>query len=204
MGRDKKYNRSELLDKAVALFWLKGFHATSTADLVEALGINRKSLYVEFSSKQGLFEAALEHYNTNYLNQIFSSFEGEKAAELGLDAIKAIFADLANAAEGDSYGIGCFLCNTASERASLDPEVGSHIDAYFERIEQNFSRILNDALKNKTLRSDLNIKNIAAFFTSSLLGVITSIRAKASVKQIWGTYQTISTMVDRLLVDEKN
>ncbi len=201
MGRDKKYNRTELLNKAVELFWQKGFHATSTADLVEALGINRKSLYAEFGSKQGLFEAALEHYSNNHLNQIFASIEGDKATETGLDAIKAIFEDLARAAEGASYGLGCLLCNTASERASLDPSVGTQIDAYIERIKQNFLQILLNSEKNKTLGRNIDTENIASFLTSSLLGVITGIRAKAPPEQAWGTYHGISAMVDNLLVN---
>ncbi len=202
MGRDKKYDRTELLNKAVELFWLKGYHATSTAHLVDALGVNRKSLYAEFGSKQELFEAALTHYNDNHLNQIFGSIEGEKAAEAGLDAIKAIFEDLAHAAEGTGYGLGCFLCNTASERASLDAGVGPHIDAYIERIKGNFTRILNDAQKKKTLGGNINIESTASFLTSSTLGVITGIRAKAPPEQAWGTYHLISAMVDKLLADK--
>ena len=63
MGMAKQYDRSELLDCAVELFRRQGFNGTSTADLVAELGINRKSMYAEFGSKQQLFEAVLAHYN---------------------------------------------------------------------------------------------------------------------------------------------
>jgi AcrR family transcriptional regulator len=59
VGRTKQYDRSDLLERAVGLFRRHGFNGTSTADLVEALGVNRKSMYAEFGSKQGLFEAVL-------------------------------------------------------------------------------------------------------------------------------------------------
>ncbi len=200
MGRDKNYDRTELLNRAVELFWLKGFHATSTVDLVEALGVHRKSLYAEFGSKQGLFEAALEHYSNNHLNHLLASIEGDTAAKSGLNAIKAIFKDLANAAEGTSYGMGCLLCNAASERASLDPAVGPYIDTYIERIQQNFLRILNDAKKNKTLKKNTRVEHTASFLTSSILGVVTGIRAKAPAEQAWGTYYSVSAVVDQLLI----
>ena len=59
MGRAKQYDRSQLLDRAISLFRRQGFHGTTTAQLVAALEVNRKSMYAEFGSKQGLFEAAL-------------------------------------------------------------------------------------------------------------------------------------------------
>ena len=58
MGRTKQYERTKLLDRAVELFRNQGFNGTSTAELVDELGINRKSMYAEFGSKEELFEAA--------------------------------------------------------------------------------------------------------------------------------------------------
>jgi hypothetical protein len=51
-----------LLDKAVAVFWAKGYEATSMQDLVDAMGIQRGSLYATFGSKQQLFLQSLERY----------------------------------------------------------------------------------------------------------------------------------------------
>ena len=53
MGRAKQYDRTNLLDRAVELFRRHGFNGTSTAELVAELGVNRKSMYAEFGSKQG-------------------------------------------------------------------------------------------------------------------------------------------------------
>lgn len=60
MGRQKQYDRTELLDRAVELFRRQGFNGTTTAELVAELDVNRKSMYAEFGSKQELFEAAPE------------------------------------------------------------------------------------------------------------------------------------------------
>ncbi len=57
MSRAKQYDRTELLDRAVELFRRQGFNGTSTAELVAEFGVNRKSMYAEFGSKQQLFEA---------------------------------------------------------------------------------------------------------------------------------------------------
>ena len=55
----KQYDRTDLLDKAMDLFHRQGFHGTSTAELVDELGVNRKSMYAEFGSKQGLLRAVM-------------------------------------------------------------------------------------------------------------------------------------------------
>ena len=68
----KKYNREELLDSAIELFRRKGFNGTSTAELVNELGVNRKSMYAEFESKHGLFHAALERYSENHLSRVIA------------------------------------------------------------------------------------------------------------------------------------
>ena len=70
MSGAKQYDRIDLLDRAIELFRVQGFTDTSTAELVAELGVNRKSMYAEFGSKQGLFEAALERYNEEHLTNV--------------------------------------------------------------------------------------------------------------------------------------
>ena len=85
MGRTKQYDRAELLDRSVELFRQQGFTGTSTAELVAELGVNRKSMYAEFGSKQELFEATLEHYNRNHLTRVLGPIE---APDAGVEAIR--------------------------------------------------------------------------------------------------------------------
>ena len=63
MGRPKTYNAEEIVTKAMELFWMYGYKGTSTQTLVEQMGVNRYSLQAEFSTKQGLYEAALKIYD---------------------------------------------------------------------------------------------------------------------------------------------
>ena len=97
MGRAKQYDRMELLDRAVELFRLQGFNGTSTADLVDELGVNRKSMYAEFGSKQGLFEAALDRYDQKHLTNVLAPIEAESA---GVEAIRQAFVNYGSASDG--------------------------------------------------------------------------------------------------------
>src|SRR5262249_38606558 len=66
MARPKEFDRDAVLDRAVELFWAKGYEATSLGDLVESLGVGKQSLYDTFGDKHALYLAALDRYCEKY------------------------------------------------------------------------------------------------------------------------------------------
>ena len=86
MPSPKSYDREKVLDRAIELFRRLGYSATSTAELVDELGINRKSMYAEFGSKQELFEAALARYSQEHLSRVLAPIEAPDAGESETDA----------------------------------------------------------------------------------------------------------------------
>ncbi len=61
-GRPRAFDLDVALDRALHVFWRKGYEGTSLLDLTEAMGINRPSLYAAFGNKEGLFRKALDRY----------------------------------------------------------------------------------------------------------------------------------------------
>ena len=61
-GRPRNFDRAQALQKAMEVFWSKGYEGASLTDLTEAMGINSPSLYGAFGSKEGLFREAVELY----------------------------------------------------------------------------------------------------------------------------------------------
>jgi len=61
-GRPRGFDIDAALDKALHVFWLHGYEGASLADLTEAMGINRPSLYAAFGNKEELFRRALDRY----------------------------------------------------------------------------------------------------------------------------------------------
>src|SRR5262245_52431894 len=88
MARPKGYDREAVLRAARDLFWERGYEATSVADLEARTGLNRSSLYQEFGSKHGLFEAALECYADQVIARLLADL---RQADAGLATVAALF-----------------------------------------------------------------------------------------------------------------
>lgn len=193
MGRPKQYERAELLDRAVELFRRQGFNGTSTAELVDGLGINRKSMYAEFGSKQELFEATLDHYNRNHLSRVLAPIE---APDAGVDSIRQAFSDYASASEGWFNGRGCLMCNTAVERGALDPGTGQYVAAYLARLTRAFHHALENGQRFGDIDADTDIDELAAFLTTSLIGIAACVRAEAPAGQVRAASDIATSILD--------
>jgi len=193
MSRVKQYDRIELLDKAVELFRNQGFNGTSTSELVETLGVNRKSMYAEFGSKQQLFEAVLERYDEHHLTRVISRFETEGA---GVAGILSAFKYYASAGEGPYRGLGCLMCNTAVDRGGLEESSGKFVDAYISRLSQAFHQALITARNQNELTTSIDVGQLAGFLTTVLIGMASSLRAKAPAEQLWASYHMVANMLE--------
>jgi AcrR family transcriptional regulator len=61
-GRPRSFDRGQALDRALRVFWRKGYEGASLAELTKAMGINRPSLYAAYGDKEALFREALDRY----------------------------------------------------------------------------------------------------------------------------------------------
>src|SRR6202030_4546824 len=62
MGRPRSFDIDRALDRALLVFWRKGYEGASLSDLTKAVGVNRPSLYAAFGGKEALFRKALDRY----------------------------------------------------------------------------------------------------------------------------------------------
>ena len=175
MGRPKTYDPDALVDRAMELFWLRGFHDTSTAALVEHLGINKFSLYAEWGSKQGLYEAALARYDRDVVFRHFGRLEQPDA---GLAQIRDVFELFASSGRSRNSERGCLMCNAATERGPHDPASYEFVAKFVDRIARGFARALTNAKRDAEVRADVEIDDEAAWFSATMLGFFVLLRSQ--------------------------
>ncbi|CAO3422158.1 TetR/AcrR family transcriptional regulator [Azospirillum doebereinerae] len=107
-GRPRAFDRERALAQAMRLFWVKGYEATSIADLTEALGVGTTSLYAAFGSKDELYAEALRCYATTYEHLVLGRF---REAATARDAALAYLTDSAAAMTGSDCDLphGCMV-----------------------------------------------------------------------------------------------
>jgi len=81
MAGTRQFNEEEALDRAMLLFWRRGYGATSMQDLAEATGVLRGSLYNAYGDKQSIFLLAFTRYRRNFMAQVRDALEQPTLAE---------------------------------------------------------------------------------------------------------------------------
>jgi TetR/AcrR family transcriptional repressor of nem operon len=183
VGRPKTYNPEQIAEKAMELFWLHGFNGTSTEQLVAHMKVNRFSLYAEFGSKQGLYEAALALYERTILTNYFGPLE---APGSGVAQVRALLGSFASAARTPGSEFGCFLCNAATEMAPHDAASQRFFEGYVARVGNALSGALRNAQKRGELKPGVRVDDEAAAFTTTLIGFQSLLRAQVDPKVIRG------------------
>ena len=159
MPRTKQFDREEVLQKAMELFWKKGFHATSIQDLVTHLGINRASMYDTFGGKDQLFRESLQYYrqlNSIKLRSIEKILESQSAHSF-LDNFFAI--ELQNLKKDKDYK-GCFVVNTTTELANQSTDILQLLRGNMKGAVKMFSRIIEIAQEKGEVSSDRSAEAI--------------------------------------------
>ena len=169
MARSKAFNEEDVLDKAVAVFWAKGYEATSMQDLVEAMGIQRGSLYATFGSKQQLFLQSLERYGKVVVKQFLDILESKPSA---VESIELFFAQLVEHLLTAGPLRSCLVTNSAIERGLRDEATKQKVLYLLNALEKGFYKTLQRANENGELSQELDLKKTASFLTSNMQGLL--------------------------------
>ena len=195
MGRLKTYKRDDVAAKAMQSFWRSGFHATSTKQLASDMGVNVYSLFAEFHSKQGLFEAALEVYGRDVVTAIFATLD---APDAGLTELKSVINGEGVAASTGRAVQGCLLCNTATERGTEDPASRTLYGTHIGRIHSIVERTLQNAVRSGELGPETSCKDQSALIVTTLQGIAVLARAQVDPDFIMATVRATTHNLDRL------
>jgi TetR/AcrR family transcriptional repressor of nem operon len=144
MARPIEFDRPKAVNRALALFWRKGYHATSLADLVAAMGISRSSFYAAFSDKRSLFIECLDLFAARSLQML----QHARAAMTPVDALQSFFEHNFTGAHGAATARGhwgCMLVNTVLEMAGVDDPLAARASEHLHKVQCFFRACLEEA-----------------------------------------------------------
>jgi AcrR family transcriptional regulator len=176
-GRPREFDRGQALEKAMRLFWSRGYDAISMADLRAELGITQASLYAAFGNKEQLFHEAVELYRQT------AGFSTTAALATGANAREAIRVMLQAAVDAfsapDAPG-GCLLILGATNCPIESKTVQDHLLSIRREISQSILDRLKRGQHDGDVPTTASLTALTAYFSTVLHGLALQSRDGAS------------------------
>src|SRR5580704_11925349 len=141
-GRPRSFDTEATVERAMGVFWSRGYHATALPDLLRATKLSRGSLYAAFGDKHSLFLRALDRYVANALTRMDIELAPRREPVDGLRAYLAGYVDRNSGANGRR---GCLLVATTMELAGQDADVNRRVAGFFRDMEGRVADALSRA-----------------------------------------------------------
>ena len=172
MARHIEFDRPRAVNKALVLFWRKGYQATSLAHLLAAMGISRSSFYAAFTDKRSLYIECMDLFSARTLNLL----QRARAETPPVDALQGFFERNVGEARGAHVvkgHWGCLLVNTVLEMSDVDDELAERASRHLGELQHLFQAYLKDAGAAPDLAEEL-----AAMLMLFMAGVRVSSRRR--------------------------
>lgn len=166
--RTKDFNETEILRKAITLFWQKGYYATSLYDLIEGLGIGRSSIYHAFGDKHNLFLKALELYQQEATERIEALLNNASSVK---EAVAQLLHQVVDDVFTEACPKGCFKINSEVEVAANDELIKQLLAEDDLIIENALCQALKNGQNNGEISKSKNAKVLARFICNSIAGM---------------------------------
>ena len=168
MARTKEFDQEAVLQRALELFWERGYEATSMADLVGHLGIARASIYATFGGKHDLYVKALDRYLQARDPNLVEVLSQPGPA---LPAIRALVEAYAQESLCDVSRRGCMVVNAAVELMARDPHTARRVEASWDTLEIALTSALTRARAQGEIPAEKDPRALARFLLVVLQGM---------------------------------
>lgn len=171
-GRPRRFDIDDVLDKALDVFWQKGYEGASLPDLTQAMGINKPSLYAAFGNKEQLFLKAVERYENRPDAYFYPSLQQPTAFKV----IERMLLGAAAAASNPDHPKGCVLVQSA---LSCSDDAMRVKQALIER-RQAGAQLLIERLLQAQRDGDLPTSSDASALARFVITVLQGISVQSS------------------------
>lgn len=174
VGRPREFDEATVLDAVMEVFWQKGYEKTSMADLLEATGLHKGSLYQAFGDKHSLFMLALKRYVAEMGRNLSNALHSAPGAIAGIRQALNYFIDLA--CHGDGPNAGCLALNTMVDKGMADTEAGTILQAAQANQLAAVAAVVSQAQADGEIRRDLRPEDVARMISIVVMGLVAGLR----------------------------
>lgn len=179
-GRPRVFDPDEALDKALQIFWSRGYEGTSLAELTETLGVNKPSLYAAFGNKEELFMKALSRYTTGPV-----AFVREVINETTARAVAQRFLyEAADFLTQPSHPKGCMVVQGALSGGESAEMVKKVLIQYRAAYENLLTKRFEEAKQAGDLSGDANPQALAKYLATLHQGMSVQATSGASKEEL--------------------
>ena len=193
MARPREFCVNKALERALDAFWVNGYEATSVCDLMEAMDLQKGSLYKAFGDKHSLYISALDQYIRQ--SHEFDRETLENAASPREGIRKWLNRDIKKKC-GDSMKRGCFVVNALTELAYKDEQVAGMIKNHIAGMTKLLTEIIEQGQQKGEFRTDVSANGIAQILVTHLFGLATLGKAVASKAASLQGIKNILTLIE--------
>jgi TetR/AcrR family transcriptional repressor of nem operon len=168
MARPREFDVDNALERAMQVFWAKGYEAASLEDLCGATGLGRSSLYAAFTDKRQLYIDALRHYQDRAVARVEKALDG--SAPIRRQLARFLDDTVASIVSGTGRR-GCLIGNAAAEVPHDDPEVAQIVRDGIQKHEDVFAAALQRAQERREIAASKDVRSLARFIVASFHGL---------------------------------
>lgn len=179
MARNKEFDEKEVLKKAMEVFWEQGYEKTSMQDLVDHMGIHRRSIYDTFGDKRTLFLSSLTYYEEFITNETKKKLEQDLPTK---QVIREVFKLVLNT--GVDNPKGCLTVNTAVELSLLDEGIAQTITNMFSRTENLIYNLLIQGQNKGEISDELDPEILSLYLHNTLVGLRVLVKTNYNTKKL--------------------
>lgn len=165
MARNVEFDQHQAIEKALGVFWQKGYNGTSMRHLTDAMQINSSSLYNTLGDKHQLFVQCIKHYTTQrriLLEERAKTFDSPRKA------LESFIHDVADVVVKDAHG--CFAIKTAFEVSPEDKSIKALLKDDNDFTRTFLKRLISEAMEQGAMKDDTDPGLLADYIISTYTG----------------------------------
>jgi AcrR family transcriptional regulator len=179
-GRTRQFNVDEVLDRALEVFWERGYEGATLPELTRAMGINRPSLYAAFGNKEQLFHKALGRYQTGPMSFLTEALRKATARAV----VEAIFSGFVRMQRDRDKARGCLVVSGAlacgEEAEMVRRKLAQLRQAVVTALRERFER----AAREGELPAGTDCATLARYIATVLNGLAVQSASGATEKEL--------------------